>query len=314
MRIVSLLPSATEIVYALGLGDSLVGVTHECDYPGAARSLPKLTQSLLPDGMTSAEIDSAVSASLRDQHTVYALDAALLQDLEPDFVLTQSLCEVCAVPREHVDEAVCTMPKAATVISLDPPSLNGMLSDIERVAGALQVPERGEDVVAQLRVRLRRLTKLISSAATRPRVFAAEWLDPIFCGGHWIPEMILHAGGEDALGKPGVDSVRVDWDAVRKWAPEVLVMMPCGFNAQGALREARWMTQRPGWQELPAVQSGRVFVVDANAYFARPGPRLVDGVEILARLLHPSIFSRPLRPGDAYRLLPGSRDEFEAYV
>lgn len=313
MRIVSLLPSATEIVYALGLGDSLVGVSHECDYPDAAKSLPPLTRSLLPSGLTSAEIDTAVSTSLRDQHTVYALDEALLHELEPDFVLTQSLCEVCAVPRDLVEEAVCSMPRAAEVISLDPSSLDDVLADILRVGGRLGRLQQGEAVVAGLRGRLDTV-RVRAPMAHRPRVFCAEWLDPIFCGGHWIPEMVTIAGGEEGLGKPGADSVRIEWDAVRDWAPEAIVMMPCGFDAAAALDEARRLIERPGWGSLPAVRAAQVFVVDANAYFARPGPRLVDGVELLARLLHSSTFATPLAKNVAFKLIPGSVDRFEAYA
>jgi iron complex transport system substrate-binding protein len=312
VRIASLLPSATEIVYALGLGDSLVGVTHECDFPEAAKALPRLTRSLLPPGLTSAEIDSAVSASLRDEHTVYELDDARLRDLAPDFVLTQSLCEVCAVPRQHVDDAVCTMPASATIISLDPSSLDHVLADIVRVAELFGCVAQGQRVVGELRERLDSVRRR-TAGLPRPRVFCAEWLDPIFCGGHWIPEMVSIAGGDDGLARPGVDSVRIDWDAVREWAPEVIVMMPCGFDAAGALSEAHAMTHRPGWDELPAVRSGQVFVVDANAYYARPGPRLVEGVELLARILHPELVDAPLPNGAVYKLLPATTDRFEPY-
>ena len=311
MRIASLLPSATETVAALGLTQHLVGVTHECDYPESVRKLPRLTQSLLPNGLSSAEIDEAVRISQRDKHTIYGLDTELLARLEPDFVLTQSLCEVCAVPRSAVDEAVCSMPVAATVLSLDPSSLEEMLDDIVRVGRTLGCAERADAVVAWLRRRVDTVRDKASSATKRPRVFCAEWLDPIFCGGHWLPEMVSIAGGEDALGRPFTDSVRVDWQAVREWAPEVLIMMPCGFDAAGALGEARCMTRRDGWQDLPAVRDGKVYVVDANAYYARPGPRLVDGVEILGRLLHPEVFDEPLAEGVAYRLVEGYSNRFE---
>lgn len=309
MRIASLLPSATEIAFAIGAGDAVVGVTHECDYPEAARSLPALTRSMLPPGLSSAEIDAAVSASLRDAHTVYSLDAELLARLEPDIVLTQSLCEVCAVPHAVVAQAVCTMPRAARVLSLDPSSLADMLGDIERVGEATGRGREAADVVAALRRRIERVRET-AAGAPRRRVFCAEWLDPIFCGGHWLPEMASLAGGEDALGRPLVDSVRIPWEAVRDYAPEVMVLMPCGFDAKGALQEAECMTGREGWSALPAVHNGDVFVVDANAYFARPGPRLVDGLEILGRLIHPERFSRPLPPGYAFRLAAGSSDRF----
>jgi iron complex transport system substrate-binding protein len=197
LRIASLLPSATESVFELGLGDQLVGVTHECDYPAAARALPVLTRSLIPAGLSSAAIDAAVVASQRDEHTIYALDADLLARLEPDLVLTQSLCEVCAVPRSAVEDAVCTMPGSARVISLDPSSVGEMIEELERLAAELGVPENGARVAAELRRRLGKVESRAASAPTKPRVFCAEWLDPIFCAGHWLPEMVAIAGGEE---------------------------------------------------------------------------------------------------------------------
>jgi iron complex transport system substrate-binding protein len=312
MRIASLLPSATEIVYALGLGESLVGVTHECDYPDAARSLPALTKSLLATGLTSAEIDAAVTESQRDEHTIYALDTHLLAQLEPDLVLTQSLCEVCAVPRAEVEAAVCSMPRAARVLSLDPSSLDDMLADIGRVGVDTGRQREARDVVTALRGRIEAV-QAKTAPLSKPRVFCAEWLDPIFCAGHWLPEMVGVAGGVEGLGRLGIDSVRIDWQAVREYAPEAVVLMPCGFDAEGALNEARFMMQREGWADVPAVRNGRVYVVDANAYFARPGPRLVDGVEILARLIHPEAFEAPLPETWAYRLVEGTPDRFETF-
>jgi iron complex transport system substrate-binding protein len=205
------------------------------------------------------------------------------------------------------------MPRSAEVISLDPSALEEMLADIERVGAATGTAARAKDVVASLR---QRLDAVWSRAAEvrRPRVFCAEWLDPIFCAGHWLPQMVHYAGGEERLGRPGVDSIRIPWETVREYAPEAIVMMPCGFDARGALAEAKWLTQREGWDDLPAVRSGRVYITDANAYFARPGPRLVDGVEVLARLIHPETFSTPLAPGVAYKLVSGSTDRFEPFV
>ena len=310
MRIASLLPSATEIAFILGLGDSVVGVTHECDFPEAARSRPVLTRSLLPTGLSSAEIDAAVVASQRDAHTIYALDAELLARLEPDIVLTQSLCEVCAVPREAVEAAVCTMPRTARVVSLDPSSIWDVLADIERVGAETRAVEAAAEVVAALKGRIEAVASRAQSLP-RLRVFCAEWLEPIFCAGHWLPEMVQLAGGEERLGRPNVDSVRIPWQAVLDYQPEVIVMMPCGFDAAGALAETHWLTEREGWASLPAVRDGRVYVVDANAYYARPGPRLVDGVEILARLLHPDVFEAPLAQEYVFKLAPGSVDCFE---
>lgn len=302
MRIVSLLPSATEIVFAIGLGEDLVGVTHECDFPPAARRKTALTRNLLTAGLTSAEIDAAVALSQRDRHTIYALDAEALAALEPDVVLTQDLCEVCAVPRADVDAAVCSMPRAARVLSLDPACLEDVFADILRVGDALGVRHRASAVVAGLRARLDRVRNRTESVAGRPRVFCAEWLDPVYRAGHWLPEMTALAGGEEGLGRPREPSTRIEWERVLEYAPEVIVAMPCGFDARGAVAEVATLTSRPGFTDLPAARAGRVYAVDASSYFARPGPRLVDGVEILARLLHPDAFPRPLPAGACYRL------------
>ncbi len=313
MRIVSLIPSATEVACALGLRDQLVGVTHECDYPASVKTLPKLTRSMLPEGLTSAEIDAAVSASLTDAHTVYELDVDLLGQLNPDVVLTQSLCEVCAVPREHVDEAVCTMPEAARVISLDPSTIEDMLDDLTRVAEEFDKRDSGRALVGQLKRRLDEVAERTANLAYRPSVLCVEWTDPIFCAGHWLPGMVSIAGGVEGLGRPGVDSGRITWEEVQAWSPEIIVVMPCGFDAHGALEQTRWLTERSGWNELPAVQAGNVFVVDANAYFARPGPRLVDGTEIMARLFHPDLFDSPLGDGVTYKLADGQSRRFEPF-
>jgi iron complex transport system substrate-binding protein len=313
MRIASLLPSATEIAFILGLGDSVVGVTHECDFPEEARARAVLTRSLLRTGLSSAEIEAAVVASQRDAHTIYALDAELLARLEPDFVLTQSLCEVCAVPRETVEAAVCTMPRQARVVSLDPSSIWEVLADIERVGAETGMAEMAREVVEALKSRIEAVRSRTAALAP-PRVFCAEWLEPIFCAGHWLPEMVQIAGGDERIGRANTESVRIPWEKVLDYEPEVIVMMPCGFDANGALGETHWLTEREGWATLPAVRDGRVYVVDANAYYARPGPRLVDGVEILARLLHPEVFETPLEQVYVFKLTRGSTDCFEAYL
>ena len=257
MRIASLLPSATEIACALGLESELVGMTHECDYPPRVRSLPALTESLIPHGLSSAAIGRAVSSSQRDRHTVYALDEARLRQLEPDLVLTQSLCEVCAVSRAAVDDAVCTMPRAATVLSLDPTCLHDVFADIERVGAATGRADGARSVVAALRARLE-IVRRKAAGAARPRVFAAEWLDPPFCAGHWLPEMIAVAGGDDGLGRMGEESARIEWKAVLAYEPEVIVLMPCGFDGAGARREAAVLPRYEVWAALPAVEAGRV--------------------------------------------------------
>ena len=214
------------------------------------------------------------------------------------------------MPRSKVEEAVCTMPAAAKVISLDPSSLREVLEDIRRLGEATGRAEKAAEVAVSLERRVQQVRERASLARYRPRVFCAEWLDPIFCAGHWLPEMVALAGGEEALGSPFADSIRIDWERVRGYDPEVVILMPCGFDALAAIAEARWMTERPGWKNLTAVRAGRVYIVDANSYFARPGPRLVDGLEILAHLIQPELSPAPQSAGFAYKLADGSLDHF----
>lgn len=311
-RIASLLPSATEIVAALGLADRLVGVTHECDTPPEVRALPKLTRSLLPPVLSSREIDRAVAASLRgDAHTVYELDSALLQALEPDVVLTQALCDVCAVPYAAVEGAVCTMPRAARVVSLDPENLVGIFACIEQAAAALGVPERGEGLAGRLRGELARIRAAAARrAGERPTVFLCEWLDPLFCGGHWVPEMVESAGGRDVFGRAGEPSRRVAWEELAAADPDVIVLSPCGFSAEETMRRfPEFAGAHPGWQQLRAVREGRLFAVDANGYFSRPGPRVVEGVRILAAALWGPDTAGPLPANTLFRLGPGGEWE-----
>jgi iron complex transport system substrate-binding protein len=306
-RIASLLPSATEIVAGLGLADRLVGVTHECDTPPEVRALPKLTRSLLPPSLPSREIDRAVSASLRgDAHTVYELDAELLRRLEPDVVLTQALCDVCAVPYDAVEGAVCTMPRSAAIVSLDPEDLEGIFTCIERAAQALGVPERGAALAGGLREELAAVRALVAPrAGTRPSVFLCEWLDPLFCGGHWVPEMVEAAGGRDVFGRPGEPSRRIAWEELATADPDVIVLAPCGFDAEETVRRFPEFTNAyPDWQDLRAVREGRLFAVDANGHFSRPGPRVVQGVRILAAALWGGPVAGALPPGSLYRRTP----------
>jgi iron complex transport system substrate-binding protein len=272
-RVVSLLPSATEILHFVGAGDSLIGVTHECDYPFGVETLPKLTSTPLDHhSMTSAEIDAAIGEHLTDTGSIYALDAELLEELEPDLVLTQGLCDVCAVSLSVVERATVGLTKAPRILSMNPTSLGGMLDATVEVGEAVG---RG-----------------------------AEALDPPFSAGHWVPEMVRLAEGEELFAREGEPSARLSWDEVFEAAPEVLVFMPCGFDTARTVEEARALADRPGWSDLPAVREGRVWAVDANSYFSRPGPRLVEGVEILARILHPEVFPEAPEVRDAQRL-PG---------
>lgn len=306
LRVVTLLPSATEIVCALGLRDRLVGITHECDYPGGLAGLPRLTASLIPAESSSHDIDQAVRDSLRaDAHSVYALDVAELHTLAPDVIITQMLCEVCAVPAATVEAAICTMPHDARVLSLDPLGIEAILTSISDVADALGVPGRGLELVARLRAELATIEEAVAGAPS-PTIFAVEWLDPMFCGGHWVPEMISMAGGVDALGAAKARSRVVTLAEVARADPDLIVLMPCGFDTAEVIARYSELANTPGFPSLRAVRQDNVYAVDATAYFSRPGPRVVEGVRLLARLLHPDRVPGPLPPGTAQRLVDGS--------
>jgi iron complex transport system substrate-binding protein len=311
MRIASLLPSATEIAYAIGLGDQVVGVTHECDFPPDAATKTHVTRSLLAPDLSSAEIDRAVVESTQEAHSIYALDIDALVSLRPDLVITQDLCEVCAVPRSAVDDAVALLQPGARVLSLDPNRLDEVLDSMLRVGDATRHAGEARRAVGALRERIDAVHDAVAATTERPRVFCCEWLDPIFCGGHWMPELVRLAGGVDGLGREGEPSFRIEWDAVLAYRPEVVVLMPCGFDAAQAAARIDELATRPGWRDLPAVREGRVFAVNASAYFSRPGPRLVDGLEVLARILHPDAFTKPAPEGAALTLSPAGT--FEGY-
>jgi iron complex transport system substrate-binding protein len=286
VRVASLLPSATEMVHFTGAGENLVGVTHECDYPSGVQNLPKLTSSKIDNSMTSAEIDAAIGKYLADTRSIYALDVDLLAELSPDLILTQGLCDVCAVSMNLVEDAASALPRKPEILSLNPASLDDVLEDAARIGEALGRGKETGEKIAALRERLARVEEAVAGLP-RPRVGCIEWLDPPFSAGHWVPEMVRLAGGEELYSGPGEPSVRLSWDEVFGATPEVLVLMPCGFGVERTIHEARALPEVPGWDELPAVKNRRVWAVDANSYFSRPAPRLVEGVEILARILHP---------------------------
>jgi iron complex transport system substrate-binding protein len=302
-RIVSLLPSASEMVCALGLGDQLVGVTHECDYPAQARGRPAVVRNALAlETMNQAEIDVAVTARLREGLSLYELDAGLIEQLSPDLIITQSLCDVCAPSGNDIARLLGVLSKRPDILWMTPRSLaeiDDNVRDLGRATGRLV---QAEQLIAEGHARRDAVAEAARRLERRPRVFCMEWLDPVYCCGHWVPEMVALAGGEDALGRLGTDSVRIAWGEVLAWAPEVLVIMPCGYDLQAASDRAPDLFDRPGFGDLPAVREGRVYVVDANSYFARPGPRVVDGVELLAHLIHPDHFAWS-GPDDAYRAL-----------
>jgi iron complex transport system substrate-binding protein len=288
VRVASLLPSATEMVHFAGAGENLVGVTHECDYPSCVQNLPKLTNSKIDNSMTSAEIDAAIGRHLTDTGSIYALDAELLAELSPDLVLTQGLCDVCAVSMNLVEEAASALQRRPEILSLNPASLDDVLEDAARIGEALGRGKETSEKIAALRERLARVEAAVVGLP-RPRVGCIEWLDPPFSAGHWVPEMVRLAGGVELFSGPGEPSRRLTWQDVFEAAPEVLVLMPCGFGVERTIHEARGLPEAPGWDELPAVKNGRVWAVDANSYFSRPAPRLVEGAEILARILHSGV-------------------------
>jgi iron complex transport system substrate-binding protein len=289
-RIVSFLPSATEMVYALGLGDRLLAVSHECDYPAAAKSKPVVVRPVLPvERMTQGEIDRQVTQRLRDGKSLYELDEGAIRELAPDLILTQDLCQVCAASGNDATQLLASLPHKPTVLSMTPKSLEGIFASVLELGEATGTAERARELIAAARARLAQVAKRTQGAAQRVRVFCMEWLDPPYCCGHWVPEMIDLAGGQDDLARRGTDSVRIAWEQVQSYAPEVLVVMPCGFGLTKAATLAQGLRAYPGWNELPAVRSGQVYVVDANSYFARPGLRVVDGTELLAHLLHPQL-------------------------
>lgn len=300
MRVVSLLPSATEIAYLLGLGDHLTGVSHECDFPAGALTKRKIIRPAIESSpLSSHEVDMRVRAALEKGKGIYQIDLEALKAADPDLILTQELCDVCATPYQDVLEAVTKLPRKPEVLSLNPQRIGDVLKDIERVGEATGRLLEAENAVKTLRERIEAVAEGAAKASTRPTVVCLEWLDPLMASGHWIPEMAELAGGREPLGHVAAPSRRVEWDDVLSCAPEILILMPCGFVVERVLEEIHLVTRLPGWRDLPAVQKGTVFAVDGHAYYSRSGPRLVDGLEILAHLVHPELFPGPVPEGMA---------------
>jgi len=303
VRICSLLPSATELVFALGMGSFLVGVSHECDYPHEALRLPKVTRSNIPTELPSREIDSTVSTTLETQGTLYELDLPLLESLRPDLILTQQLCSVCAVSFDRVQEAVKNLPSRPTVLNLEPRSLEDIFENIHLVAKALGVESAGKALVNSLKQRVKAIRARTEGIRYRPRVFCMEWVDPPYCGGHWMKELVELAGGNDALANLHRPSYRIEWKRVLEFNPEIIVLTCCGFELNRAEQEASLLGGFEGVQELAAFQSGRIYATDGSHFFARPGPRIVESLEILAHLIHPELFAPPPLP-EAFKTVP----------
>ncbi len=293
MKIVSLLPSATEIICILGLEDALVGVTHECDFPGSVLGLPKVTRTLIPTDAPSAEIDRLVRERLSTDRALYTLDLPTLEALEPDLIVTQALCDVCAVAEDEVREAVCRLPGDTQVINLEPQTLSQVFDAIRQVAQAAGVDRVADEVVGRLTARVETVASRSAAIQDRPRLAFLEWLSPPFSAGHWNPELIRLAGGVDGLGQEGRPSRTLSWEEVKAYQPEAVFIACCGFSVERTMDDVRVLDAVPGWQNLPAVRSGRVYVADGSQYFNRPGPRLVDSLEILAHALHPETHPLP---------------------
>jgi iron complex transport system substrate-binding protein len=294
MRIVSLVPHATELLFALGLGDDVVAVTHECDFPAEVLELPHVTRDVLPAGLSAGEIDAAVRERTEDGKAIYELDENRICDLEPDLIVTQELCQVCAVSYDDVVEVAKRMPTEPKVIALDPTTLGEAMGDIRTIAQATGVRDAALDLVTRQRARIDAVRRAVKDAAP-VTVAALEWLDPVFIAGHWTPQIIDLAGGADVLGFAGEHSEQSTWEMVAAAQPEVVVVMPCGYDAERSHEEALRHADR-----LREIGAKRIVAVDAAAYFSRPGPRLVDGLELMAHVLHPDLV--PDAPAAVYEV------------
>jgi iron complex transport system substrate-binding protein len=291
-RIVSLLPAATEIAAALGLMDQVVGVSHECDFPDEANARPRVTHSPVHNaGLTSREVDQWVRRALRENGTIYAIDEPLLRNLRPDVILTQKLCDVCAVGYGTVARLAETLPGPPQVVNLEPSSLADIFDNIRRVAEVCGVHERADELITRLSDRIEAVRRRVNRVANRLRCFLMEWVDPPFCCGHWGPELVEIAGGYDALGRKRQPSLQIEWQEVIDTRPDVIVLALCGYNIDRARRDYEILRGFPEFNSLPAARRGEIYLVDASAYFARPGPRIVDSLEILAGILYPEEFA-----------------------
>jgi iron complex transport system substrate-binding protein len=290
-RVVSLIASATEIVCALGCEEMLVGRSHECDYPPSVQRLPVCTGPRFDVHGSSGDIDRRVKETLRESLSVYRVDVDTLQELRPDVIVTQSQCEVCAVSLRDVERALADVLEGRPrLVSLEPNALADLWKDIGLVAKALGVPERGSELNERLRQRMRGITERTRGMARRPTVACVEWIDPLMASGNWMPELVQMGGGVNLFGEAGKHAPRLTWEDVRSADPEVVLVLPCGFDIARSRQDVPVLTGKPGWADLRAVREGRVYLLDGNAYFNRPGPRLAESLEILAELLHPDAF------------------------
>ncbi|HRC45424.1 MAG TPA: cobalamin-binding protein [Nitrospira sp.] len=302
MRICSLVPGATEVVAALGCQDNLIGISHECDFPPSLAQIPVMVRPRIESRrLSSAEIDQQVGALLAAEAGLYELDETRFLAARPDLIIAQALCDVCAITPSQLERVVLALSPPPRLLTLSPGRLDDILRDIETIGTAIGREEAGTQLSAALRDRLDIVRATVDAQATRPRVACLEWLSPLYTAGHWVPDMVAAAGGIDVLAQAGAASRTMDWDTLAASEPDVIVLMPCGFTVPRTRAELASMTEHPQWQHLPAVQRGEVYLVDALSYFSRPGPRLIDGVEQLAAILHPASYGRHL-PASVERL------------
>jgi iron complex transport system substrate-binding protein len=304
LRIASFLPAATEMVYLLGLGDQLVGVTHECDYPPLAKTKPVLVHCALDlSGMTAKQIDQAVALRIGSGKSLYEVNEEKLRRVAPNLLITQNLCQVCGPAGNEVSQVLKTLRPVPEILWQTPKSFQEILDAYEELGRRTGRLEAARNWIAAAKEKVKNIAAKSAEYQRKTRVAFLEWVDPIYCGGHWIPQMLDWAGAEDRNSKNGTDSVRIPWESMMDYQPEVIIVSPCGFKTDKALEQSMKLVARSGWNDIPAVKQGKVFAVDANAYFARPGPRVVEGVELLAHLIHPEDF-RWTGPADAYRMVP----------
>ena len=292
-KIVSLLPSCTEIICKLGYSENLVGISHECDYPNSISGLPVLTKARLSSEGNSIEINQCVSDLLQRGLSVYDVDASLLKSLSPDIIVTQAQCEACAVSLDQVKEIVSNWTRNKTeIISLEPNNLNEVWHSFDIIANAMDDPESSHILKTEINERFKLLKDKLNETSKKPTILCIEWIEPIMVAANWVPELVGIAGGNNVMSVSGTDSNFSSWDEIEKTNPDIIIMMPCGFEIKRTLEDLHYLQKREGWQELKAVKENKVYVVDGNQYFNRPGPRLVDSAEILAEIINPDYFER----------------------
>jgi iron complex transport system substrate-binding protein len=301
MRIVSLLPSATEILFALGFDHEIIGVSHECDFPPRARTKTAVIQSRIPEDASPAEIDRMVREYISRGESLYAVDSEILEELAPELIITQDLCHVCAASPDDLAMALAKFERRPEVLCLNPRGLRDVWRDILWVGEETKRSERAEQIVGMIGERIGELEIMVDAIESRPRTVLLEWLQPFYVGGHWVPEMIERAGGVDVIGKAEAPSFRVTEEEIAAVAPEVMIVAPCGYSKEQARDEYLSLTFSPEWADIPAVRNGRVYAMDANNYVSRPGPRLVTGMEAMAKAIHPYV---TVRAGAEAALLP----------